>query len=54
VGGGGQIAKAQDKIPSGSPLGKMLKYWDDSPPTTTKGERNNELLNTVVLSGPKI
>jgi hypothetical protein len=48
---GGQKTKAQDKIPSGSPLGNMLKYWDDSP--HTKGQRNNEWLNTVVLSGPK-
>jgi hypothetical protein len=29
----------------------MVKYWDGSP--LTKGERNNEWLNTVVLSGPK-
>jgi hypothetical protein len=29
---GGQETKAQDKMPSGSLLGKMLKYWDDSPP----------------------
>jgi hypothetical protein len=32
----GQKTKAQDKIPSGSPLGKMLKYWDDSSHTTGK------------------
>jgi hypothetical protein len=36
---GGQKTKAQDKIPSGSPLVKMLKYWD-SP--HTKGDKNNE------------
>jgi hypothetical protein len=29
----------------------MLKYWDDSP--HTKGKRKKELLNIVVLSGPK-
>jgi hypothetical protein len=28
--GRSQKTKAQDKILSGSPLGKMLKYWDDS------------------------
>jgi hypothetical protein len=28
---GSQKTKSQDKIPSESPLGKMLKYWDDSP-----------------------
>jgi hypothetical protein len=47
----GQKTKAQDKIPSGSHPGKMLKYWNDS--SHTKGKRNNELLSTVVLSGPK-
>jgi hypothetical protein len=29
----------------------MLKYWDDSP--RTKGKRNKEWSNTIVLSGPK-
>jgi hypothetical protein len=48
---GGQKIKSQDKIPSESPLGKILKYWDDSP--VLKGKRNKEWLNTVVLSGPK-
>jgi hypothetical protein len=43
--------KAQDKISSGSFLGKMLKYWDDGP--HIKRKRNKEWLNTVVLSGPK-
>jgi hypothetical protein len=33
---GGQKTKAQDKIPSGSPLGKMLKYWDYGPCTIGK------------------
>jgi hypothetical protein len=42
---------SQGKMPSGSPLGKMIKYWDDSP--YTKGEGNNEWLNTAVLFGPK-
>jgi hypothetical protein len=28
---GGQKTKAQDKISSEIPLGKILKYWDDSP-----------------------
>jgi hypothetical protein len=46
----GQKTKAQDKIPSESPLRKMLKYWDDSP--RTKGKKK-EWLNTIVLSGPK-
>jgi hypothetical protein len=45
---GGKKTNAQDKIPFGSPLGKMFKYWDDSP--STKGKRNKEWLNTVVLS----
>jgi hypothetical protein len=27
----GQKTKALDKILSGNPLGKMLKYWNDSP-----------------------
>jgi hypothetical protein len=31
-----QKTKAQDKIPSGSPLWQMLKYWDDSPCTIGK------------------
>jgi hypothetical protein len=35
---GGQKTKGQDKIPSGSPLDKMLQYWNDSP--CTKGKRN--------------
>jgi hypothetical protein len=48
---GGQQTKVQDKIPSESPLGKMLKYWDDSP--ILKGKRNKEWSNIVVLSGPK-
>jgi hypothetical protein len=48
---GGQKTKAQDKMPSGNPLGKMLKYWDDSP--HTKGKINSEWLNTVVVFGPK-
>jgi hypothetical protein len=47
---GGQKTKARDKIPSESPLGKMLKYWDDSSRTMRK---KKEWLNTVVLSGPK-
>jgi hypothetical protein len=34
---GDQETKAQDKIPSGSPLGKMLKYWDDTPHTHLMG-----------------
>jgi hypothetical protein len=33
---GGQETKAQDKIPSERPLGKMSKYWDDSPCTIGK------------------
>jgi hypothetical protein len=33
---GGQNTKTQDKISSESPLGKMLKYWDDSPHTKEK------------------
>jgi hypothetical protein len=28
----GSENKAQDKIPSGSLLGKLLKYWDDRAP----------------------
>jgi hypothetical protein len=28
---GGQQTKVQDKIPSEGLLGKMLKYWDESP-----------------------
>jgi hypothetical protein len=32
-----------------SPLGKMLKYWDDS--SLLKEKRNKELSNTDVLSG---
>jgi hypothetical protein len=48
---GGQKTKAKDKIPSESPLGKMLKYWDDS--SRTKGKRNKEWLNTVILFGRK-
>jgi hypothetical protein len=47
---GDQKTKAQDKIPSCCPVGKMLKYWDDS--LHTKRKRNKERLNTVVLSGP--
>jgi hypothetical protein len=46
---GGQKIEAQDKIPSESSLGKMSKYWDDNP--HTKGKKNKEWLNTVVLSG---
>jgi hypothetical protein len=37
---GGQQTKAQDKIPSESPLGKMLRYWDNNP--ILKGKRNKE------------
>jgi hypothetical protein len=33
---GGQKTKAQDKIPSGCSLGKMLNYWDDRPHTIGK------------------
>jgi hypothetical protein len=33
-----QKTKAQDKIPSESLLGKMSKYWDNSP--ILKGKRN--------------
>jgi hypothetical protein len=36
---GDQKIKAQDKILSGSPLGKMLKYWDDSPHTIGKNKQ---------------
>jgi hypothetical protein len=39
---GGQKTKAQDKIPSGSPLGKILKYWDDSP--CTKGKKKQRMV----------
>jgi hypothetical protein len=35
--GRGRKTKAQDKIPSGSPLGKTLKYWDDR--FHTKGKK---------------
>jgi hypothetical protein len=38
---GGQQTKVQDKIPSESPLGKMLKYWDDSP--HTKGKKKQRM-----------
>jgi hypothetical protein len=38
--GGGQKTKAQDKIPSESPLGKMLKYWDDNPILKEKETKN--------------
>jgi hypothetical protein len=39
---GGQRTKAQDEIPSWSPLGKMLKYWDDSP--HTKGKKKQRMV----------
>jgi hypothetical protein len=39
---GGQKIKVKDKIPSESPLGKMLRYWDDSP--LIKGEKNGQIL----------
>jgi hypothetical protein len=39
---GGQKTKAQDKIPSESPLGKMSKYWDDSP--QTKGKKKQRMV----------
>jgi hypothetical protein len=50
-GGGPPDKDSEDKIPSGRPLGKILKYWNDSP--HTKGKRNKEWLNTVASSGPK-
>jgi hypothetical protein len=34
--GRGQKTKAKDKMPSRSSLGKMLKYWGDSPHTIWK------------------
>jgi hypothetical protein len=37
---GGQKTKAQDKIPSENPLGKILKYWDDSPILKERGTKN--------------
>jgi hypothetical protein len=36
----GQTAKAQDKILSERPLGKMSKYWGNSPHTKGKKETN--------------
>jgi hypothetical protein len=39
---GDQKTKAQDKIPSESPIGKMLKYWDDSP--QTKGMKKQRMV----------
>jgi hypothetical protein len=39
---GGQKIKAQDKIPSGSPLWKMSKYWDDKP--CTKGKKKQRMV----------
>jgi hypothetical protein len=36
---GDQQMKVQDKIPFKSPLGEMLKYWNDSP--HTKGKKKN-------------
>jgi hypothetical protein len=39
---GGQQLKIQDKIPSESLLGKMLKYWDDSP--HTKGKKKQRMV----------
>jgi hypothetical protein len=37
--GGRQKTKAQDNIPSENPLGKMLKYWDDSFHTKVRREQ---------------
>jgi hypothetical protein len=48
---GCQKTETQDKIPSGKPLGNMLKFGGDSP--CTKGKRNKEWLNTIILPGPK-
>jgi hypothetical protein len=47
---GGQKTKARDKIPFESLLGKMSKYWDDSP--YTKGKKKQRMVKPV-LSGPK-
>jgi hypothetical protein len=52
VWGRGSENKGPDKILPGRPLVKMIKCWDENP--CIKGERNNEWLNTVFLSGPKI
>jgi hypothetical protein len=41
---GSQQTKVQDKIPSETPLGKMLKYWDDSPHTKGKKTKNGQIL----------
>jgi hypothetical protein len=38
----GRPTKFQDKIPSESPLGKMLRYWDDSP--CTKGKKKQRMV----------
>jgi hypothetical protein len=38
----GKKTKAQDKIPSESPLGKMLKHWDDSP--CAKGKKKQRMV----------
>jgi hypothetical protein len=48
---GCQKTETQDKIPSGKPLGNMLKFGGDSP--CTKGKKNKEWLNTIILPGPK-
>jgi hypothetical protein len=37
-----QQIKVQDNIPSESPLGKMLRYWDDS--LCTKGEKKQRIV----------
>jgi hypothetical protein len=39
---GDQQIKVQDKVPSLSPLGKMLRYWDDS--LCTKGEKKQRIV----------
>jgi hypothetical protein len=38
----------QDKIPSGSPLGKMLKYWDDS--LRTIGKKKQRMVKYCCFS----
>jgi hypothetical protein len=39
---GSQQTKVQDKVPSESTLGKMLKYWDDNP--HTKGKKKQRMV----------